>query len=243
MRDIKDNISLYIKSKYAGGDYAYRMVEFQFPPIIKSDTKSGNFTTIEANAGTFEPIKIYQGGSPRTITLETHYAIHEPTFTLEKIQKQLALMKSVFYCNIATESIVQDVIFQYGKYIKFLPVRITNFSVTPKGITTIDCSMGAYEEDYGLYSIAPAIFGVSITLESNIINDNMLGTRMKELMTENKEVKSEEKKKKSWWGNFWSEKEKLAPAPTETDADKKKDVATDESMIALPEIYKHIDWE
>ena len=103
---ILSKISLRIKKTdievddgFKHNTYIYRTasienVEFQYPPILTSDDKSGNFTTQEANIYMFEPLKINNGGSPRTLKLEFSYAVDDDeNWTFKRIQKQLSIGK------------------------------------------------------------------------------------------------------------------------------------------------------
>jgi len=51
----------------------YYDVPFQFPPIIKTDSKGGNWK--EFNLFQAEPLPLFMGGSPRTITMQWSYII------------------------------------------------------------------------------------------------------------------------------------------------------------------------
>jgi hypothetical protein len=75
-------------------------IEFQFPPIIKSDKKDGKWEIL-MNVPGYEPTYKYQGANPRSLTLESTYVVGGPPVgggsSITHIQNQLRVWKKYFY--------------------------------------------------------------------------------------------------------------------------------------------------
>lgn len=77
------------------------IIRFQFPPVIKSDSKSGKWHELYNSYG-FEPKYQYQGAKPREIELSTTYVIGGPPIhgaqaTMAAVQNQIRIWKKYFY--------------------------------------------------------------------------------------------------------------------------------------------------
>lgn len=70
-------------------------VEFQFPPRIPSDGRSGDWEDKPSAVG-WEPAAFYRGAGARTITLEFDYIYDGRTWTADKITKQLRLCRGYY---------------------------------------------------------------------------------------------------------------------------------------------------
>ena len=74
-------------------------VEFQFPPRILSDSRSGSWeedlTKASSTVG-WEPIPVYKGSGARTISLEWDYIVDGRTWGADKITQQLRLVRGYY---------------------------------------------------------------------------------------------------------------------------------------------------
>ena len=66
-------------------------VEFQFPPRVVSDGRASNWN--ENNARGIEPIAVFMGTGPRTISLNIRYIVDGCSWTGSKIAEQVRKMR------------------------------------------------------------------------------------------------------------------------------------------------------
>jgi hypothetical protein len=72
-------------------------IPFQFPPLIKTDTKSAKWKEIHNTVG-FEPEYMYEGGNPRKIQVEAVYVVGGPgKWGITQVVEVIRTWKSYFY--------------------------------------------------------------------------------------------------------------------------------------------------
>lgn len=84
--------------------YQENKIEFQFPPLIKSDSKDGKWHTLYDAPG-FEPEYTYIGAMPRKIQVSATYIIGGPTggnskgkgWNIDRVVGQIRIWKKYFY--------------------------------------------------------------------------------------------------------------------------------------------------
>lgn len=72
-------------------------VRFQFPPIIKSDSKAIEYD--ESDFKNIEPLAIFKGSKARVITLDWTYIVTGGVWSAEAIAKQVKAIRGYFYVN------------------------------------------------------------------------------------------------------------------------------------------------
>lgn len=119
------------------------IVEFQFPPVVKGDTKSANWQT--EDQASFEPVAIFRGSNARKLSLQWEYVVVSRTnsgtlkWTIDRITKSLRNLKSYFYITvqegIATFPLVQLKLFEYAPLSgdKNSTWRMNSVNITPSG--------------------------------------------------------------------------------------------------------------
>lgn len=104
---------VYFRFPYRGPGGASRgftVMRFQFPPIIKSDSKGGNWHEFDMRMA--EPYALFKGGQPREIQLKTTYIVtNEPTvnggtWNIDNISTLIKHYRSYFYNQIGTALII-----------------------------------------------------------------------------------------------------------------------------------------
>lgn len=77
-----------------------RLVDFQYPPRVKADSRLGEWTATASKGGKSnspaleEPVFTYQGGNPRKLQLEWDYVVDEENWTIAKIRDNLLRLRS-----------------------------------------------------------------------------------------------------------------------------------------------------
>ena len=98
--DLAKNNSIVLEDVDDVGKAPGVKIEFQFPPIVKSDKKDGKWE-LDYNAPGYEPKYRYQGANPRSISLEATYIVGGPPIQggsgIPAIQRQLRIWKKYFY--------------------------------------------------------------------------------------------------------------------------------------------------
>lgn len=95
------------KAKY--DNYDTTAIKFQFPPLIKSDNKGGDWK--EFNARMAEPISLYMGGKPREISLQWTYIVtNEPTngekWDVAAVSTYVKKVRGYFYNQAGADLII-----------------------------------------------------------------------------------------------------------------------------------------
>lgn len=99
-------VLLEIPPAFGGGGGTPTKVEFQFPPIIKSDNKAGKWN--EVNNKDAEPIPIYDGASPREIDLQWTYIVTgQQGWNVDKIAKLVKSVRGYFYNTVGSKLIIK----------------------------------------------------------------------------------------------------------------------------------------
>lgn len=79
------------------GSHGKTEIVFQFPPLIKTDTKSAKWDVIHNTVG-FEPEYMYTGGNPRKISVEAVYIVGGPgKWGIDRVVEVIRTWKSYFY--------------------------------------------------------------------------------------------------------------------------------------------------
>lgn len=81
-----------------GGYFNGGNIPFQFPPRIKSDSKSGNWQEIDVF--TYEPQVIFWGANARKITLEITYVATGGDWTTRKISEIVKDLRAILYSDV-----------------------------------------------------------------------------------------------------------------------------------------------
>ena len=74
-------------------------IEFQFPPVIKSDSKMGSY--IEKDIRNIEPLAIFAGAKAREVELKWTYIITGGTWTINKVANLVKGVRGYFYATLA----------------------------------------------------------------------------------------------------------------------------------------------
>lgn len=117
------------------------IIEFQFPPVIKSDRKSANWKTIDQYS--YEPAAYWAGSTARAISLQWEYVVtsSDPQkWSAEKIMRNMRNIKAYFYISVSDDQaevypIVSLVLYDYlpennGNVSTW---RMMSVSITPSG--------------------------------------------------------------------------------------------------------------
>lgn len=91
------------------GQQTGRDVSFQFPPVVTSDNKGGNWMEVDYKHA--EPIAIFMGGRPREVQLKWFYLVGFGGWSASKVASQVKFVRSYFY-NKISDSFVID----FGAY-------------------------------------------------------------------------------------------------------------------------------
>ena len=75
-----------------------RIVQFQFPPIIKSDNKHLNWNEIDMR--NIEPLGIFQGSKAREIEMKWTYIVTGGKWPAKKIAEMVKGIRSFFYASM-----------------------------------------------------------------------------------------------------------------------------------------------
>lgn len=74
-----------------------RVITFQFPARLKSDSKDARWQLI-ADVPTYEPSYLFQGGGPRRVQLYAEYVVGGPGgWSTKKVANEIRRLKSYFY--------------------------------------------------------------------------------------------------------------------------------------------------
>ena len=82
-------------------------IQFQFPPLVKSDNKHIEWD--EADVRNIEPLVMFKGSKPREISLEWCYVVTgsstqgNKTFTAQNVAKLIKTIRQYFYATMFSE--------------------------------------------------------------------------------------------------------------------------------------------
>lgn len=114
-------------------------IAFQFPPVIKSDNKGGNWKEFDIRNA--EPMAIYMGGKAREIDLTWSYIVNGQTmgsdgfsWKTSTVATQVKLLRGYFYNTIGADMVVKfvayDVVGSSGGDSDFWTFRADGISVS-----------------------------------------------------------------------------------------------------------------
>ena len=78
-------------------------IPIQFPPRIRSKTKSSNFE-IKDNKGFYEPVAIWRGATGTQISIEFKYVVTGGNWGIAKISDTVHDVMGYFYRNVAVQN-------------------------------------------------------------------------------------------------------------------------------------------
>jgi hypothetical protein len=130
------------------------LIPFQFPPMIKSDSKSGVW--IVENVTQWEPMVIFEGANAKHVTISTTYVVtnhtgNGATWNVSTIAGAIKDMRSVFYSPMTDKMPVFSV--QFYEHVpidgEFATFRAISISESPGDslITDKDGNIYAFRTD------------------------------------------------------------------------------------------------
>jgi hypothetical protein len=92
------NTSIALSNVDDVGSHPGVVIKFQFPPIVKSDSKSLKWKEIMNTVG-YEPEYMYEGGKPRKISIEATYIVGGPSgkWGISDVTREIRTWKKYFY--------------------------------------------------------------------------------------------------------------------------------------------------
>jgi len=115
------------------------VMQFQFPPIIKTDTKSAKWPLLY-NVPGYEPQYMYAGAEPRKMSFTTTYVVGGPSggqgggnWTTKKCQREVNNWKAYFYMQNVGAGDTLPVF--YIKMWEYLPQGAGSFSSAWRGMS------------------------------------------------------------------------------------------------------------
>lgn len=81
-----------------------RRVRFQFPPIVASDSKAGNWQEVDYMHA--EPYAIFMGGRPREISLQWFYVVGLGGWRVSDVSSQVKFIRSYFYNRVGNSFVI-----------------------------------------------------------------------------------------------------------------------------------------
>jgi hypothetical protein len=96
-------------------------IPIQFPPRIKTKTKTGNYQLMD-NKGFYEPVAVWRGATGTQITVEFKYVVTGGPWDITKISNAVHDIMGYFYRNVAVQ--IQET---------FLPlIKVIMYKIVPK---------------------------------------------------------------------------------------------------------------
>lgn len=131
------------------------IINFQFPPLVKSDQKKANWKTIDQ--ASFEPVAFYMGSEARAISLQWEYVVTSKNssgstkWNIDRITKMLRNIKAYFYVTLSEGAEATTFPLFHLKLFEYAPLddkystwRGTNVSITPSGPLITDNDKSFY---------------------------------------------------------------------------------------------------
>lgn len=93
-----------------GGGTIERGIEFQFPPLVKTDSKGGNWQEFDLRQA--EPLPLFKGGRPRQIDLRWSYIVNNQSMSglvwdITAVERNVKLCRAYFYNQIGSELLIK----------------------------------------------------------------------------------------------------------------------------------------